>query len=213
MKVRILKTISIFLVTVMFYTFSGTAFAYGWYGNYGYYYDRYYNYNHHGWNSRDTWGLIGIGILGLVIANSQKSSKTYSEKKGNAISKFNQLENGIYRLINSDRKGEIGLFSYSSEEELKAIKKVFKAVYGEYFLINITPYNGTYVAVYLKFTKTFESKKVTGMEYEDFVAIQLVNNLPRNMRHYIEYNKKLFTSLNKLGANCYRDGDTIILQK
>lgn len=216
MTKRILKMVAIIMVGVMGFTFSGSSIAFAYYNYYGYnYYDygRYYRHHHSRWSSRDTWGLVGIGVLAGLFAIFNKPDKPYSEKKAKKIAEFNQLENQIYSLISSDPRGNLGLLQFSSEEELKLIKRVFKAVYGEYCILNVLPYKDKYVAIYLKFTCTYESKKITGLKYEDFVARQIMAILPSGMEFYIEYDKDLFESLVKIGANCYRDNSQIILRK
>lgn len=235
MKERIFKIVALFLVSVMCLTFCGPSVAMAswrynrWYNNdyYRDYYNHYYRYNnyyrhyrHHShWSSKDTWAVVGLGLIAALAINSNhRSNKKYSDKIGNSISNFNADEIQVYRCISNAPSGEVGYLSYDSQEELKAIKNVLKKLYGQYIIMDSYSSSkyGNMVAFY-KFTRIYENERISG-KYEDFVARELVSNFSRGV-YFIDYNKKLFSSLCKVVAQyfpssqCYRNGDDIVIEK
>lgn len=230
---RLFRGIAIFLVSILGLTCltPGLALARSYYGypppppgygyNYGYGYNHYYYYDydrdrHHRSNKGWLWGAAGIGILAWILgSSSHHSNKTYSEKLGDIVSKFNSEEIQVYRVLTSAPKGQVSGISYYNQKSLNTITNVFKKLNGEYIYMGSYKYNGKYIAAFYKFSQIYENKKLCG-KYEDFVAIELLNHL-RAGNYHLSYNKSLLSSLSKYVGNysynsyCYRDGDYIIL--
>ena len=59
-----------------------------------------YHHHHGGWSSGDTWGLVGIGVLGAIIASNSRSSthvvQDYPTYKANFIASLDDEERYIF---------------------------------------------------------------------------------------------------------------------
>lgn len=234
---RYLKYISICMSAIMTFTFCTMNLAFARHHNppppprhYGYfdydrmYYDynyghryRYYHHRHHRghWDSNDTWKVIGgIGLaVGLAsIFSSSSSSKTYSEKLSSVLSNFDAEEMNVYRYIASAPRGTASLIYYDDENDLKVIKKVLNALYGDYIMLGTGRYNANlYVVGFYKMSKTYEHKNING-DYHQYVARELLQLLPRGAVR-MPYEQKLFKgfcsviSTSYPNSYCYRDTD------
>ena len=100
-----------------------------------------YHHHHGGWSSGDTWGLVGIGVLGAIIASNSRSSihvvQDYPTYKANFIASLDDEERYIFYQMYDTEPGYRYVLSYDREVSARRAKKIATKLYYDFNFLYI----------------------------------------------------------------------------
>lgn len=100
-----------------------------------------YRHHHDGWSSSDTWGLIGIGVLGAIIASNSRSStrvvQDYPTYKANFVASLDDEERYIFYQMYDTEPGYRYVLSYDRDVSARRAKKIATKLYYDFNFLYI----------------------------------------------------------------------------